>query len=137
MERRKNAVFTLSTLNLDDIEETIHKAYHQGGQGRPPRSLPGIFKALMAKGLRQIPSDRELFRRLWNDPPLRMICDIEEREKPYSSQLTRFRSRVDPERLERIIPGLVEAPIEGGVINGETVAMDTLFSSRPTANGTP
>jgi len=128
MERRKNAVFTLSPLNLDDIEETIHKAYHQGGQGRPPRSLPGIFKALMAKELRQIPSDRELFRRLWNDPTLRMICYIEEREKPYHpSQLTRFRSRVDPERLERIIPGLVEALIEGGVINGETVAMDATF----------
>jgi len=29
-----------------------------------------------------------------------MICDIEEREKPYHpSQLTRFRSRVSPERL--------------------------------------
>ncbi|NQT08641.1 hypothetical protein HQ586_06150, partial [Candidatus Bathyarchaeota archaeon] len=38
----------------------------------------------------QIPSDRELYRRLWNDPTLKMICNIEEREKPYHpSQLTR------------------------------------------------
>ena len=109
MERHEDAVFALSKLNLDDIEKTIHEAYHQEGPGRPPRSPLGIFKALMAKRLRQIPSDRELYRRLWNDPTLRMICDIEEREKPYHpAQLTRFKSRVGPERLERIIAGLVE-----------------------------
>ncbi len=82
----------------------------------------------MTKRLRQIPSDRELYRRLWNDPTLRMICDIEEREKPYHpSQLTRFRSRVGPERLETIIGGLVEELIQGGLIRGETVAMDATF----------
>jgi hypothetical protein len=31
----------------------------------------------MTKRLRQIPSDRELYRRLWNDPTLRMIYDLE------------------------------------------------------------
>ncbi len=104
MERHEDAVFALSKLNLDNIEKTIQEAYHQKGPGRPPRSPLGIFKALMTKRLRQIPSDRELYRRLWNDPTLRMICDIEEREKPYHpSQLTRFRTRVGPERLETII----------------------------------
>jgi IS5 family transposase len=82
----------------------------------------------MTKRLRQIPSDRELYRRLWNDPLLRMICDIEEKEKPYHpSQLTRFRTRVGPERLERIIVSLVEELIQGGLIRGETVAMDATF----------
>jgi len=82
----------------------------------------------MVKRLRQIPSDRELYRRLRNDPTLRMICDIEEREKPcHPSQLTRFRSRVGPERLERIIAGLVEELIECGIIRGEKVAMDASF----------
>jgi transposase len=128
MERHEDAVFALSKLNLYDIEKTIHTAYHQEGPGRPPRNPLGIFKALMTKRLRQIPSDRELYRRLWNDPLLRMICDIEEREKPYHpSQLTRFRSRVGPEKLERIIAGLVEELIEGGIIRGETVAMDATF----------
>ncbi len=128
MERHEDAVFALSKLNLDDIEKTIQEAYHQEGPGRPPRSPLDIFKALMTKRLRQIPSDRELYRRLWNDPTLRMICDIEEREKPYHpSQLTRFRSRVGPERLERIIAGLVETLIEGGIIRGETVTMDATF----------
>ncbi len=82
----------------------------------------------MAKRLRQIPSDRELYRRLWNDPTLRMICDIEEREKPnHPSQLTRFRIPVGPERLERIIVSLVKGLIPGGLIRGETVAMDATF----------
>ncbi len=128
MERHEDAVFALSKLNLDDIEKTLQEAYHQEGPGRPPRSPLGIFKALMTKRLRQIPSDRELYRRLWNDPTLRMICDIEEREKPYHpSQLTRFRTRVGPERLETIIASLVEELIEGGIIRGETVAMDATF----------
>jgi len=35
------------------------------------------------KRLRQIPSDRELYRRLWDDPMFREICDIEESERPY------------------------------------------------------
>jgi len=83
MERHEDAVFALSKLNLDNIEKTIHTAYHQEGPGRPPRNPLGIFKALMTKRLRQIPSDRELYRRLWNDPTLKMICDIEEHEKPY------------------------------------------------------
>ena len=128
MERHEDTVFTLSKLNLDDIEKTIQEAYHQEGPGRPPRSPLGIFKALMTKRLRQIPSDRELYRRLWNDPTLRMICDIEEREKPYHpSQLTRFRTRVGPERLETIIASLVEELIQGGLIRGDTVAMDATF----------
>jgi transposase len=128
MERHEDAVFALSKLNLNDIEKTLQEAYHQKGPGRPPRNPLGIFKALMTKRLRQIPSDRELYRRLWNNPTLRMICDIEEREKPYHpSQLTRFRTRVGPERLETIIAGLVEELIEGGIIQGKTVAMDATF----------
>ncbi len=68
----------------------------------------------MVKQLRHIPSDRELYRRLWNDETLRLICDIEEREKPYHpSQMTRFRDRVGPERLEEIMDGLIEELVEG------------------------
>ncbi len=68
MERHEDAVFALSKLNLDNIKKTIQEAYHQKGLGRPPRNPLGIFKALLTKRLRQIPSDRELYRRLWNDP---------------------------------------------------------------------
>ena len=128
MERLGNVALILSALDLDDIEAAVWEPYHREGAGRPPRNPVGIFKALVVKRLRQIPSDRELYRRLWDDPMLREICDIEDRERPYHpSQLTRFRRRVGPERLEGIVNDLVEELVEGGVIDGETVAMDATF----------
>ena len=83
MEKHEDVVSILSKLNLDDIEQTISEPYHQSGPGRLPRKPLGIFKALIVKQLRNIPSDRELYRRLWNDESLRTICDIEPHEKPY------------------------------------------------------
>jgi hypothetical protein len=49
---------------LDDIEEVVSDAYYQEGAGRPPRKSIGIFKALIVKRVKQIPSDRELYRQL-------------------------------------------------------------------------
>lgn len=110
------------------MEKVVREPYHGEGPGRPPRSPVGLFKALIVKRLRQIPSDRELYRRLWSDEELREICDIEEEERPYHpSQLTRFRKRVGPERLEEIMNSLVEELVEGGVIQGETVSLDATF----------
>jgi len=128
MEYIEDVVTILSKINLDDIEKTISEPYIKKGAGRPARNPLGIFKALIVKQLRNIPSDRELYRRLWNDEALRDICDIEERERPYHpSQLTRFRRNIGPERLEGIVKNLVEELVEGGVIDGETVAMDATF----------
>jgi len=74
MEKHEDVTSILSMLNLHDIEETISQPYHKTGPGKPPRSPLGIFKALIVKQLRHIPSDRELYRRLWNDEDLRNIC---------------------------------------------------------------
>lgn len=128
MERGESSSFVLSKLNLDDIEEVVREPYHKDGVGRPPRNPMGIFKALVAKRLRHIPGDRELYRRLWNDPELREICDVEAEQKPYHpSQLTRFRKRVGPERLEKIMNMIINELVEGKVIHGETVVMDATF----------
>lgn len=128
MEKGESSSFILSKLNLDDIEEVVWEPYHKDGPGRPPRNPMGIFKALVAKRLRQIPGDRELYRRLWNDPELREICDVEAEQKPYHpSQLTRFRKRVGPERLEKIMNMIIDELVEGKVIHGETVVMDATF----------
>jgi hypothetical protein len=105
---------------LDDIEEVVNDAYHQEGAGRPPRKPIGIFKALIVKRVKHIPSDRELYRRLWQDEDLREVCDIEEDEKPYHpSQLTRFRNRVGVERLERIMQLLLDELRRKRVIVGK------------------
>jgi transposase len=128
MEKHEGVTSILSMINLDNIEKTIKETYHQTGAGRPPRSPLGIFKALMIKQLRCIPSDRELYRRLWNDEALRIICDIEEKEKPYHpSQLTRFRNKVGPERLTDIMNSLIMELLEGRVIKEETLALDATF----------
>jgi transposase len=128
MEKREDVASILPQLDLHDIEETLSEPYHTAGPGRPPRSPLGIFKALTVKQLRTIPSDRELYRRLWNDEALREICDIEEHEKPYHpSQLTRFRNRVGPERLEGIMNSLLEELVEGGLVKGERLALDATF----------
>jgi transposase len=113
---------------LDDIEEVVSEAYHQEGAGRTPRKPIGIFKALVVKRVRQIPSDRELYRRLWYDEDLREVCDIETGEKPYHpSQLTRFRNRIGVERPEKIAGILVDKLIKGKVIAGKKVVFDATF----------
>ena len=128
MDERRDVVHILQEIDLDDIEETVSQPYHREGAGRPPRSPIGIFKALVVKRLRCLRSDRELYRRLWESETLRMICDIEEHEKPYHpSQITRFRDNVGPERLEELISGLVLELVEGGLITGEELAMDATF----------
>ena len=128
MEKFGDVALILSELDLHDIEKTVWEPYHEKGPGRPPRNPMGIFKALMVKRLWRMPSDRELYRRLWDDTTLREICDIEDRERPYHpSQITRFRRNIGPERLDGIIYGLVRELVDGGVISGETVAMDATF----------
>jgi IS5 family transposase len=128
MEKNENSCFILRTLKLDDIEETLTEAYHKEGAGRPPRKPIGIFKALITKRVKQIPSDRELYRRLWKDQDLREICDIEDYEKPYHpSQLTRFRDRIGVKRLEKIMNTLLDELIDNKVVKGKKVVFDATF----------
>jgi hypothetical protein len=78
MEKNENSCSILRGLNLDNIEEVVSEVYHQEDAGRPPRKPIGIFKALIVKRVKQIPSDRELYRRLWNDQDLKEVCDSKE-----------------------------------------------------------
>jgi IS5 family transposase len=129
MEETESSCVILSKLDLDDIEEVVREGYHRNGSvGRPPRKPIGIFKALIVKRLQQVSSDRELYRRLWNDPGLRMVCDLEGEQKPYHpSQLTRFRNRIGTKRLERIMNKIIRKLLKGGLISGKTVVMDATF----------
>jgi transposase len=129
MEKPERSCVILSGLNLDDVEAVVREAYHRDGSpGRPPRKPMGIFKALMVKRVQQVPSDRELCRRLWNDADMRELCNLETEQKPYHpSQLTRFRSRIGTRRLERIMRKMIGKLLKAGVINGETVVMDATF----------
>jgi transposase len=129
MDKPEFSCAILSKLNLDDIEKVVGEAYHKKDEpGRPPRKPISVFKALMVKRLEQIPSERELCRRLWRDDNLRELCDIEAEENPYNpSQLSRFKKRVGPRRLQRIMNKLVKELLKGGLIGGETVVLDATF----------
>ena len=129
MEKPEFSCAILSKLNLDDIEKVVKEAYHkEDGPGRPPRKPMGILKALIVKRLQQIPSERELCRRLWKDDNLRELCDIEAEQNPYHpSQLSRFKKRVGARRLQRIMNKLLKELLKRGVINGETVVLDATF----------
>jgi transposase len=128
MDKPESSCVILSKLRLDDIEKVVNEAYHKDGPGRPPRKPMGIFKALLAKRLQQIPSERELCRRLWNDDNLRELCNVEAEQNPYHpSQLSRFKKRVGARRLQRIMNKLLKELLKRGVINGETVVLDATF----------
>ena len=129
MDKPEFSCAILSRLNLDDIEKVVKEAYHkEDSPGRPPRKPVGIFKALIVKRLHQIPSERELCRRLWKDDNLRELCDIEAEENPYHpSQLSRFKKRVGTRRLQRIMNKLLKELLKSGLIGGEAVVLDATF----------
>jgi IS5 family transposase len=124
---------TLETLfgrvDLSFAEMVVNESYHvKGSVGRPPRKPLGVFKAHLLRRLRHVPSDRMLVRQLWKDPRLRRICDIEEGEPPYGiAVLSRFRMKVGPERLMRIVDHAVEVLVKKGRIKGEALALDSTF----------
>ena len=124
---------TLETLfgkvDLSFAEAVLNESYHaKDSVGRPPRSPLGVFKAHLLRRLRHVPSDRMFVRQMWKDPRLRRVCDIEESEPPYGiAVLSRFRSRVGPERLMRIVDHAIETLVEKRRIKGETLALDSTF----------
>jgi len=110
---------------LDDLEAVVWELYRHGGAVMPPRNPLGILKALVVKRFRNILSDRELYRRLWSDSELRRLCDVEAFEKPYHpSQPTRFRQRIGPEGLERVMEDILGRLRDAGVVKGGIVACD-------------
>jgi len=129
MKRYETLETLFGKVDLSFAEKVLNEAYHsKDSPGRPPRKPLGIFKAHLLRRLRHVPSDRMLVRQLWKDPRLRRICDIEKNEPPYGiAVLSRFRSRVGPERLTRIVDHAVKTLVEKGRIKGEALAMDSTF----------
>jgi hypothetical protein len=65
---------------------------------------------------------------MWKDPRLKKICDIEADEPPFGiAVLSRFRTKVGPERLARIVGQAVEVLVKKGRIKGEALALDSTF----------
>jgi transposase len=116
-------------VDLSFAQKILNEPYHPlGSRGRPPRNPLGLFKAHLVRRVKHIPSDRMLVRQMWKDPRLKKICDIEDNKPPYGiAVLSRFRSKVGPERLARIVDQAVEALVAKGRIKGEALALDSTF----------
>src|SRR4030065_1289007 len=118
MMRSETLETLLSRVDLSFAEKVLKEPFHAiGSRGRPPRKPLGLFKAHLLRRLRHIPSDRMLVRQMWKDPRLKKICDIETDEPPFGiAVLSRFRTKVGPERLARIVDQAVEALVKNGRI---------------------
>jgi transposase len=128
--KRHEALETLfSKVDLSFAQRIIAEPFHPvGSPGRPQRNPLGIFKVHIVKRLKRIPSDRMLVRQMWKDPRLRRICNIEDDEPPYGiAVLSRFRTKVGPERLSRIVDQTIKRLVEKGRIKGEAIALDSTF----------
>jgi transposase len=128
--KRYEALETLfCKTDLTFAQRILNEPFHPiGSRGRPQRSPLGIFKAHIVKRLKHIPSDRMLVRQMWKDPRLKRICDIEKDQPPFGiAVLSRFRSKVGPERLARIVDQTVEVLVKKGRIKGEALALDSTF----------
>src|SRR4030067_2990697 len=128
--KRYEALETLfSSVDLTFAQRILDEPFHPvGSRGRPPRNPLGLFKAHLVRRLKHIPGDRMLVRQMWKDPRLKKICDIEADEQPYGiAVLSRFRSKVGPERLSRIVDQTIQILVKKGRIKGEAVALDSTF----------
>lgn len=115
--------------NLSFAQKILNEPFHPvNSPRRPPRKPLEISKAHLVKRLKHIPSDRMLVRQMWKDPRLKKICDIEADQPPYGiAVLSRFRSKVGPERLSRIVDKTVESLVRKGRTKGKALALDSTF----------
>jgi transposase len=129
MKRYETLETFFCKVDLSFAQKILNEPYHPpGSRGRPPRNPLGLFKAHLVRRVKHIPSDRMLVRQMWKDPRLKKICDIEDNKPPYGiAVLSRFRSKVGPERLSRIVDQAVEVLVAKGRIKGEALALDSTF----------
>jgi transposase len=129
MKRYETLETLFSRVDLSFAQKILNEPYHPAGsRGRPQKNPLGLFKAHLVRRLKHIPSDRVLVRQMWKDPRLKRICDIEADEPPYGiAVLSRFRSKVGPERLSRIVDQTVKVLVKKGRIKGEALALDSTF----------
>jgi len=118
MKRYEALEILFCKVDLSFAQKVLNEPFHPfGSRGRPPRSPLGLFKAHLVMRLKHIPSDRMLVRQMWKDPRLKKIYDIEADDPPYGiAVLSRFRSKVGPERLSRVADQAVEVLVKKGRI---------------------
>ena len=128
---RHELVILSKVINWDALEAEIgslHEDTVKGGQ--PPKPVRLMVGLLLLEYLKNL-SDEEVVRSWVENPYWQYFCgyDFLQLEMPIdSSSLTRWRNRLGPEKLEKILGMSVKAAVDTGVIKQEelkTVIIDT------------
>lgn len=111
-------------LDLSWLHEEVRDCYDQE-MGRPSIDPEAALRLMLAGFFEGIVHDRKLLRRAQTDLAFRWFAGYRLDEKlPHHSSLTRIRQRWGVDRFKRVFAKTVQACIEAGLVNAETVHVD-------------
>ena len=111
-------------LDLSWLHEEVRDCYHQE-KGRPSIDAESALRLMLAGFFEGIVHDRKLMRRAQTDLAFRWFAGYRLDEKlPDHSSLTRIRQRWGVARFQRVFQRTVQACMDAGLVNAETVHVD-------------
>ena len=111
-------------LDLSWLHEEVRDCYHQE-MGRPSIDPESALRLMLAGFFEGIVHDRKLLRRAQTDLAFRWFAGYRLDEKlPHHSSLTRIRQRWGVERFKRVFQKTVQACLDAGLVNAETIHVD-------------
>lgn len=117
--KRVNQVLDLSWLR-DEVRDLYNEA-----EGRPSIDPESAVRLMLAGFFEGIVHDRKLMRAAQVNLAIRWFAGYRLHDKlPHHSSLTRIRQRWGPERFRHIFQKTVQACVEAGLVDGETVHVD-------------
>jgi transposase len=112
-------------LKLSWLKEEVREVYHES-QGRPSIAPEAALRLMLAGYFAGIVHDRKLMREAQVNLAIRWFAGYRLDDKlPHHSSLTRIRQRWGAERFKRIFQRIVRACIDAGLVDGETVHVDS------------
>jgi len=111
-------------LDLSWLEGEVRECYSED-QGRPSIDPEAAVRLMLAGFFQGIVHDRKLMREAQVNLAIRWFAGYRLHEKlPDHSSLTRIRQRWGADRFKGIFQKTVQACVDGGLVNGETVHVD-------------
>ncbi len=112
-------------LKLDWLEEEVRDTYCEG-KGRPGIAPEAALRLMLAGFFLGLVQDRKLIREAQVNLAIRWFTGYRFDERlPDHSSLTRIRQRWGEELFERLFQRTVKQCIEAGLVNGDTVHVDS------------
>ena len=111
-------------INLSWLREEVRDLYDDR-MGRPSIDPEAAVRLMLAGFFHGIVHDRKLMREARMHIGIRWFAGFRLHENlPHHSSLTRLRQRWGPERFKRVFQKTVQACVDAGLVDGETVHVD-------------